>query len=140
MLRSTIAAALLAALTANVAAAAAPPSQAFLKTHCFECHNKETKEGNLDLAGLDYNLANVDNFALWVKVHDRLEAGEMPPKDSERPPADQAASVVKSLDSALKAAERARLGANERTGLRRLTRVEYENTVRDLFDMPGAAV
>ena len=37
------------------------------------------------------------------------------------------------------AADRERLN-KERTGLRRMTRWEYENTVRDLFDMPGIAL
>ena len=34
----------------------------------------------------------------------------------------------------------ARLDGEGRTGVRRLTRAEYENTIRDLFDMPGIAL
>src|SRR5262249_37055584 len=37
-------------------------------------------------------------------------------------------------------AEKARLDNANRTGVRRLTRTEYENTIRDLFDMPGIAL
>src|SRR5436190_1587539 len=51
-------------------------------------------------------------------------------------PADVAA-VTKHLRDALTAAETARLGTDGRTPVRRLTRAEYENTLRDLFDMPG---
>jgi hypothetical protein len=37
-------------------------------------------------------------------------------------------------------AEDARLAASGGSALRRLTRAEYENTVRDHLDLPGAAI
>ncbi|MCO6455287.1 MAG: DUF1592 domain-containing protein, partial [Pirellulaceae bacterium] len=48
------------------------------------------------------------------------------------------AAVVESLRASLVAAERETLRDEPR--LRRLTRGEYENTIRDLFDMPGIAL
>ena len=57
----------------------------------------------------------------------------MPPRGKkERPPAAEAAAVTKWLRDALVGAE-AKAARDGRTGLRRLTRVEYENTVRDLL-------
>ncbi|MEI8154228.1 MAG: DUF1587 domain-containing protein, partial [Hyphomicrobiales bacterium] len=44
------------------------------------------------------------------------------------------------LRASLRAAEQVKLAGTGRTGLRRLTRAEYENTLRDLFDMPGLAL
>jgi len=43
------------------------------------------------------------------------------------------------LHDSLVRAEQSRT-TDGRTGLRRLTRTEYENTMRDLFDMPGIAL
>jgi hypothetical protein len=124
---------------------AASPASAeiprFLEAHCIECHDAEAKKGNLDLDSLlPLNAANPDTLAKWVKVHDLIASGEMPPPKKPRPPEAERAAVTRELATALVAAERARLGGAPRTATRRLTRSEYEQTVRDLFDLPGLAV
>ena len=123
-----------------ISVSARAETAAFFQQHCYECHDAQTKEAGLDLSALKTELASPDNFARWVKVFDRIESGEMPPKDQPRPKADELATVLQSLKGSLIAAERARLAGEGRTGVRRLTRAEYENTVRDLFDMPGIAL
>ena len=115
---------------------AAPPV-AFYKAHCVSCHDADTKSGGLDLIALAFDPASAENFATWVKVHDRVASGEMPPKNKPRPPAADSTAATKTLHDDLVAAEKKALAANGKTRLRRLTRGEYENTVRDLFDMPG---
>jgi hypothetical protein len=109
----------------------------FFETHCYECHDTTAKRGGLDLSSLKLDLADTDNFARWVKIHDRIESGEMPPAKQPRPPAADVAAVMKQLRQSLVAAEQLRLTGEGRTPLRRLTRAEYENTIRDLFGMPG---
>ena len=121
-----------------ISSAQAQP-QAFLKTHCQECHNDDTKEGGLDLTALKLELSQPDNFARWVKIHDRIRSGEMPPKDQPRPPAAEVTTVSDELKTQLIQAEQTQR-AEGRRGLRRMTRAEYENTIRDLFDMPGIAL
>ena len=130
----------LVVFTVTCASTAATKQATFFKAHCVECHDADTKKGNLDLTALKPNFADAENFARWVKVHDRIESGEMPPKKKARPPAKDTAVVVKGLRESLLAAEQAKLAGTGRTGLRRLTRAEYENTLRDLFDMPGIAL
>ena len=131
---------LLAALLWNTTPSLAVEPAAFFKTHCVECHDSATKSGGLDLSLLKSELSNGDNFARWVKIHDRIESGEMPPKKQSRPKANELADVLKSLKQSLIEAEKARADDENRTGVRRLTRGEYENTIRDLFDMPGIAL
>ncbi len=116
------------------------PPRAFFQAHCFDCHDSSAKQGGLDLSSLNLDLANTDNFARWVKVHDRIASGEMPPKKQPRPPVAETTAVTKWLKESLVKAEQAQLAGEVRTGVRRLTRVEYENTIRDLFDMPGIAL
>lgn len=127
--------------------AASPPSESlttvvrpFLETHCTECHDADTKKGNLDLTALKLHLEDAENFNRWVKIHDRMESGEMPPKKKARPAAASLAAVQSALAGSLVRAEVTRLGGDGRTTLHRLTRSEYENTVRDLFALPGIAV
>ena len=121
------------------AANSAKPAD-FFETHCTECHDTDTHKGNLDLTALKQDFADAENFARWVKVLDRVESGEMPPKKKARPAADDIKTITAWLNDSLVKADRARLDAESRTGVRRLTRGEYENTVRDLFDLPGIAL
>ncbi|MCX6852803.1 MAG: DUF1592 domain-containing protein [Verrucomicrobia bacterium] len=117
---------------------AAEPTAAFFDTHCIDCHDTDTHKGNLDLSVLKQNFSDAENFAKWVKIHDLIESGEMPPKKKTRPPAADVSAVTGWLKTTLIKAEQ--LDTAGRTGVRRLTRSEYENTVRDLFDLPGIAL
>lgn len=117
--------------------AADVPDTAYFERHCFDCHNENAPAGGLDLAGLKLDLSKTENFDRWVKVYDRIDSGEMPPPKKPRPPAADTVLVKQWLHQSLVAADRTRLGTEGRTPLRRLTRVEYENTVRDLLDLPG---
>lgn len=115
-------------------------AEQFLEKHCVSCHDGAAKKGGLDLSSLKVNLENHDNFAKWVKVHDRIQSGEMPPNNKSKPSEIEKSPYLKSLKESLLKADQARIAGNVRTGIRRLTRAEYENTVRDLFDMPGIAL
>jgi len=115
---------------------AAPPAP-FFEAHCVDCHDSVNKRGGLDLESLGSDFTRAEVFTKWVKIHDRIEAGEMPPKGQPRPSDADKADVLKSLKASLIAAEHEKFKNEPRTGIRRLTRAEYENTIRDLFDMPG---
>ena len=128
------------ATAATPAPADGAGTRAFLEQHCADCHDADTKKGGLDLSALPTDLSKPEAFARWVKVHDYIVSGEMPPKKKPRPAADATATVTAQLRTALVAADRARLAGEGRTGVRRLTRAEYEHTLRDLFDMPGVAL
>ncbi|HSU66357.1 MAG TPA: DUF1592 domain-containing protein [Tepidisphaeraceae bacterium] len=114
--------------------------KAFFEKHCFDCHDADTRKGNFDLTALKQDFSDIDVFNKWVMVYDRVSAGEMPPKKRERPSADELKGVTGWLLDSLNRADHARLEADSRTGVRRLTRSEYENTMRDLFDMSGLAL
>ncbi|MGB8165919.1 MAG: c-type cytochrome domain-containing protein, partial [Chthoniobacteraceae bacterium] len=58
----------------------------YLETHCFDCHDSTTKKGGLDLEALPMQFDAAERFDVWAKAHDRIAAGEMPPKSRrERP-------------------------------------------------------
>lgn len=130
---------MLVAICAFTATAQANDLSVFFNKHCIECHNADTKKAGLDLSSFKVEFAP-DQFTRWVKIYDRIASGEMPPKGQERPAADELLSVKKWLHDSLVKAEQTRVAGQPRTGVRRLTRAEYENTVRDLFDLPGLAV
>src|SRR3954470_8085163 len=108
----------------------------FLQKHCFECHDPDTKKGSLDLTTLSFDLVDQANFNRWVKVHDRVALGEMPPKKKPRPPARELKAFTNSLSASLFAADRQRIAKEGRATQRRLNRYEYEDTLSDLLQLP----
>ena len=137
-----LALAVTAALAGAVALRAATPPVAasFIEKHCAACHNDTDKENGLDLTSLAYDPANAANFALWVKVHDRVQAGEMPPKKKPRPDAEDLEQFVQTMASTLTTSEQALVARDGRAAQRRLNRYEYENSLRDLLHIPWAQV
>ncbi|HYV27538.1 MAG TPA: DUF1587 domain-containing protein, partial [Candidatus Eisenbacteria bacterium] len=113
-----------------------PAVREFLDRYCFECHDTETKKGDLDLTALKLDLANPTNFSKWVLVHDRVSSGEMPPKKKPRPDAMALDAFTTALSSSLVSAEQLRVGKEGRATQRRLNRFEYENALRDLLHAP----
>ncbi len=95
-----------------------------------------TKKGGLDLTALKFDLQNRQTFASWVLIHDRVSAGEMPPKKKARPEPADLAAFVKALSTSLVAAESASSGSDGRATQRRMNRYEYEDTLQDLLSLP----
>lgn len=109
---------------------------AYFKAHCTSCHDSATKKGELDLTALKAEPALPDTFARWVKIHDRIASGEMPPSTRKRPPAADTLAARKWIHDLLVKEDQDR-AKDGKTRFRRLTRVEYEHTLRDLLDLPG---
>jgi mono/diheme cytochrome c family protein len=119
---------------------AATDVRAFLEANCLSCHDSRTKKGNLDLTALKLNFDDAETFAAWVKVHDRVRDGEMPPKSMPQPDAAARAGFLKALAGPMIAADAARIRREGRAVLRRMNRYEYENTLRDLLGAPWLQV
>jgi hypothetical protein len=108
----------------------------FLDKHCLECHDSQTRKGNFDLEALKFAPSEPRNHAAWVKVHDQIASGEMPPVKKPRPELAAQSAYLGELKGKLIAAEATRVAAEGRTVKRRLNRFEYENTLRDLLAAP----
>ena len=101
----------------------------FLRAHCYDCHSGKEPQGALDLEELGNDLSDAELLRRWVRIHDRVSSGEMPPRDVPRPDETARQRFLSPLQEALTRAD----AAQRHTVLRRLNRVEYENTIRDLF-------
>jgi len=112
-----------------IPAGAATAPKPFFDAHCVECHDAEVKKGGLDLSALSADLSKADVMRVWVRIHDRVRDGEMPPPKKKQPAAAEKSPFLTALADDLTKADLAHKG----TVLRRLNRVEYENTLRDLL-------
>jgi hypothetical protein len=113
---------------------------AFTDRYCSSCHNDVDKEGGLDLTTMAYSPTDPANFLTWVKVHDRVSSGEMPPKEKKRPDRNELTNFVGGLSASLTKAETETLARDGRAMRRRLNRSEYEFALRDLLDGREIAV
>jgi len=107
------------------AASAAPVETAispFMQKHCVECHDADTKKGDLDLTALKFDVANPTNFSKWVLIFDRVSNGEMPPKKKARPETVELETFTSAINSALTSAEQAHIASEGRATQRRLNR------------------
>jgi mono/diheme cytochrome c family protein len=109
-------------------------AQPFFQEHCLRCHGPDVAKGGLRLDQLADDVSSPTTFNLWREVVSRLQLGEMPPAEEPRPEQEQIADIVQRLSARLDEAA-AKQRSEGRVVLRRLNRVEYENTVRDLFDV-----
>lgn len=131
---------LLAALPSLRAADLAEKTADFTDRHCSSCHNDVDKEGSLDLTSLKYDPSDLANFSLWVKVHDRVQSGDMPPKDKKRPDPSEVRTFVSGISAELIAHEKTTAETNGRVTRRRLNRSEYESALRDILHAPWLQV
>jgi hypothetical protein len=106
---------------------------AFLKTHCQECHNQAKQEGKLDLTAAVSVDAVRANHPLWEIVLHRLEQQEMPPADFLPQPSEESRQLAINWLKDLR-----RIEADQNAGdpgpvlARRLSNAEYDNSIRDL--------
>jgi hypothetical protein len=116
-------------------------STGFIEQYCADCHY-EDQSGGLDLSVLTFDPDNRDNLATWVRMFDRVSAGEMPPKRKKKPPPAPAdlATFTQLVSSQVTAFENEVASRDGRAMQRRLNRYEYENALRDLLNIPWAQV
>ena len=105
---------------------------------CFDCHDEESSaKANFSVSKLLQQGYSPEQDNAWNKMIQLVETGYMPPKTSI-PVQDQellVAALEQRLKDDLKSAQ-VRLSPK----LRRLTRLEYNNRIRDLFDYPSDVI
>ena len=141
---STILIVALAGLAGAAKTTAAPPSfdslakdyegrvKPLIGQYCLNCHSTKKHKGDFDLEAY----ATVADFRrdpeVWQKIADAIDSREMPPKGSAQPDVAQRAELRRWVGGALDAEAASSPGDPGRVVTRRLTNVEYNNTVRDL--------
>jgi hypothetical protein len=92
------------------------------------------KAGGLVLAGLDVARPASD-AATWEKVVRKMRGRMMPPAGLPRPDEATYNALVSDLESSLDAAAASRPNPGRTDTFRRLSRVEYQNAIRDILDL-----
>ena len=115
--------------------------QPILKATCLECHSGTEAEAGLALNHFKTTKSILKERRIWEKVIERLELGEMPPKDATNLANADRKKLIDWLTSTINDIDCGRTPNPGSVTLRRLNRAEYRNTIRDLFgvEYPAAA-
>ncbi len=105
-----------------------------LQSYCFDCHGEKKQKGEVDLSKFPDEAAFYRNPKLWEKVHEQIHLGEMPPKNKKQPSAEEKDQMEAWIKQALAGIDDTKIEKNPGYVVsHRLNRVEYNNTVRDMF-------
>jgi len=111
--------------------------QPFLAGKCYGCHSGDVPMAGLNLAAYPTEAAAEQKPEVWEKVLEKLKAGKMPPAGQPVPPKAEVAPVTGWIEGFLASANSGKAFDPGRVTARRLNRVEYDNTIRDLLGVAG---
>ena len=107
----------------------------FLEQYCFSCHAGDQPAAELSLDSYTDNHSLIKDREVWDRVLDMVETTQMPPEDNEQPPMEELESFVAHIEAIFEHADRTAKPDPGRVTVRRLNKVEYRNTVRDLLSV-----
>ena len=126
-------------LTADAPHAAAPGTRTvvasprdLVEQYCLDCHDNGSKKSDLSLEAIMASDIGAHAVA-WEKVVRKLRTRQMPPIGEPRPDDATYEAIVASLETALDRAAAAHPNPGRPATIRRLTRTEYGNAIRDLL-------
>ena len=107
-----------------------------LAKYCFRCHGNARKpKADLNLERFTDETAVLSSRRTWKKVWDMMHAREMPPEDKPQPTVAEHETITDWVGQVL---SKPSISGRKDPGpvvLRRLNRVEYNNTIYDLLGM-----
>jgi hypothetical protein len=104
-----------------------------LREYCWDCHGDSEAKGGVNFDAHTNLMAVLRDRGTWERVIQTVRSGEMPPKKKKaQPNTEVRTNLVGWIERTLFPIDPSRPDPG-RVTLRRLNRVEYNNTVRDLF-------
>jgi len=107
-----------------------------VEASCIDCHDADT-DTPLNFEKIGHDLSDAATFRQWVKIFDRVESGNMPPKKKKRPNPVLKNKALAALKADLSAADLKQQASEGRVPARRLTRLEFEYTLQDILGVRG---
>ena len=100
--------------------------------YCYDCHGDGDDKGNVAFDAYETPEAIVADVDLWAHVLKNVRAGMMPPAKKSRPDVEEIQELVDWIKSDVFRIDPENVDPG-RVTVRRLNRVEYGNTIRDLM-------
>jgi len=108
--------------------------ESFLNKYCYECHDADVQKADFDAEKLFAEKPLVSNLKKWDHILHLVKEGDMPPEDKKkRPLPKEKEEFLSLLSHSLKSFDYSKVKNPGTEFARRLTNIEYENTVNDLL-------
>ena len=104
-----------------------------LRKYCYECHGEKKQESDIALHTMTSEAAALTKRSVWEAVLTMIEGRAMPPANHPQPTAAERQQMVRWLESTLFDLDCEQQHDPGRVTIRRLNRIEYNNTIRDLL-------
>jgi len=118
----------------------APAIAPLFQDWCASCHEGSEPDGGLDLTAWSADEPAAELLLKLRRIRDRVRSGEMPPPDADPIDAEDRRALVGWADGALREWAPKVPSPPGRTTIRRLSRGELRNTLRDLLGVESSAV
>lgn len=105
-----------------------------LENYCYDCHGEGIKKGELDFDDFQDIEAMIADRERWKRIRGHIDQQLMPPLDEDQPSRADRDTMVRWIDDAIFPVDPENPDPG-RVTLRRLNRIEYENTMSDLLGM-----
>tara|TARA_B110000305_G_C19461073_1_gene654413 strand:- start:1397 stop:3820 length:2424 start_codon:yes stop_codon:yes gene_type:complete len=106
-----------------------------LEHYCFDCHDSASAKGDIDLESALAQTPMVRNRLLWENVAERVKMGDMPPKKKAQPSDADRLKLRAWLAAEIGGFNYSTVRNPGYVPARRLTREEYNRTIRDLVGL-----
>ena len=103
----------------------------YLEKYCITCHSGDRPKAELSLEGFRDSASVYKQRKMWMNALKMINSGEMPPK-KPKPELAESEAFAAHIRAVFEHADRNAKPDPGRVTMRRLNRVEYKNTVRDL--------
>ena len=120
----------------------------FVEKHCVQCHGEKKPKADLALHTFKDDESILKAHNIWLTVIEKVRSGEMPPKGKPQPSPQEIDLFEKSVKGVFDRYARSGKRDPGRVTMRRLSKFEYQTTIRDLLgvripladDFPGDVV
>jgi len=107
----------------------------FVKTYCTECHGDKKRKGGINFQPALKNPGDAASSKRWKQALATVKTHDMPPEDADNQPTDEERQMFLDWMGKIKFLSPKDPGPFV---IRRLTKVEYGNTLHDLFGVEPA--
>ncbi len=104
-----------------------------LRTYCYDCHGASDGEGDVSLEAYPNAQSIMADRKTWVRVLTQVKLGSMPPADGEQMAEEVRQRMIRVVDELANAVDCVQNPNAGKVVMRRLNRIEYRNTIRDLL-------
>ena len=108
---------------------------AFFHNYCLDCHNQDEAMSGIRVDHVSEGGSFLEHRKNWKRVNEVLRFGAMPPEDAKQPTTKELKQAQSWVEKRINSIDCDVISDPGRVTIRRLNRLEYNNTIRDLFNV-----